>query len=263
MERINCLWTGGLDSTYTIAYFSRFDVEIQPYYLLDSHRASQKFELNAIEEISSILCNDKRTKAKILPVITKSVDDIAPDAQITRSFKNLRKQIPLGSQYEWLARYAKETENAFFYVSIEKSEHSIGRKCVYDNGDTIHHSENGYEYFSIDREKSSQDLINIFGRLRFPMSWDRTKKEEVQELKDMGLDEVVKKIWFCFTPVIIDGKVEKCGTCNPCRMYIKDGFSDIFSEKALDRYEKFEKTPHWVHQFRDYKNLALIKLGLK
>ena len=75
----------------------------------------------------------------------------------------------------------------------------------------------------------------------------------------MGLDEVAKRVWFCFTPV----NGEKCGTCNPCRSYIKDGFEDMFSEEALKRYERFEKTPHWVHQLRDYKNLALIKLGLK
>ncbi|MCR5527008.1 MAG: hypothetical protein K6F39_06465 [Lachnospiraceae bacterium] len=263
MERIGCLWTGGLDSTYTIAYFSKFEVEIQPYYLLDKNRNSQKYELKAIEEISDIFRNDKHVKAKIMPLITKNVDNIAPDDEIKKSFKKLRKQMPLGSQYEWLARFAKEIGSDSLYVSIEKSDHSIGRKCVYDNGDVIHYFENEYEYFSIDKDKSTQDCINVFGRFRFPMSWDRTKKEEVQELVDMGYEDVLKKVWFCFDPVVRNGNVEKCGICNPCRTYIKAGFRNLFSEEALQRYEKIEKTPHWVHQLRDYKNLALIKLGLK
>jgi 7-cyano-7-deazaguanine synthase len=81
MERINCLWTGGLDSTYTVAYFSRFEVEIQPYYILDKHRDSQKYELKAISEISNIIRMHKDTKAKLLPIITAKVEDIAEMAK--------------------------------------------------------------------------------------------------------------------------------------------------------------------------------------
>ena len=108
MERINCLWTGGLDSTYTVAYFSRFEVEIQPYYLLDKHRDSQKYELKAIEEITEILRADKETKAKILPLITYPVEDIKKDTEINEAYKRIRDKSGIGSQYGWLARFATE-----------------------------------------------------------------------------------------------------------------------------------------------------------
>ena len=260
MERINCLWTGGLDSTYTVAYFSRFEVEIQPYYLLDKHRESQKYELNAIKEISNILRADKNTKATILPVITKPIEEIKKDAEITAAYKRFREKTGIGSQYDWLARFAKENDLSELYVSFVLSPQARGRHCVAEYGHVQQHEKNGYTYFEIDKEKSDEDTKLMFGRMRFPMSWNTPKKEEYRILReDMGLEEVAKRVWYCFTPV----NGEKCGTCNPCRFYIKDGFADTFTEAALKRYEKFEKTPHWVHQLRDYKNLALIKLGLK
>lgn len=259
MERINCLWTGGLDSTYTVAYFSRFEVEIQPYYLLDKHRDSQKYELKAIEEITEILRADKDTKAKILPLITYPVEDIKKDTEINEAYKRIRDKSGIGSQYGWLARFAKEHDLSELYVSLVLSPNSKGRNTVAKYGNVQQHEKNGYTYFEIDNDTADEDIKTVFGRMRFPMSFNTLKKDEFRILREMGLDEVAKRVWFCFTPV----NGEKCGTCNPCRSYIKDGFEDMFSEEALKRYERFEKTPHWVHQLRDYRNLALIKLGLK
>lgn len=258
MERINCLWTGGLDSTYTVAYFSRFEVEIQPYYILDKHRDSQKYELKAISEISNIIRMHKDTKAKILPIITAKVEDIAPDAEITAAYKKYRARTGIGSQYDWLARFAKQRGIDDFYMSFILSPHGR-RNDLIEHGHVKRHEQNGYIYYKIDEETADEEIRILFERMRFPVSWDTTKRDEFRILKEMGLEEVAKRVWFCFTPV----NGEKCGTCNPCRFYIQDGLSDIFSEEALKRYERFEKTPHWVHQLRDYKNLALIKLGLK
>ncbi len=257
MTRINILWTGGLDSTYSVAVFSRLPVEIQPIYLNDD-RDSEEYELRAVREITEILESRPETRAVFLPLITKPTRLIAKDREITAAYKRLRKTDHIGSQYDWLARYARETGMDDLYVSIEKSAHSRARACVYKYGDTkLIHDEAGFDYFVADREKTAADVLTVFGNIRLPMSWDRTKDEEAKELRDMGLEDVLDKTWFCYTPV--DNK--PCGTCNPCKQAIEDGMTWRFSPEALKRYEEDKKVPAWKHQLRDYKNLLISKLS--
>ena len=258
MKRINILWTGGLDSTYSVVMFSRLNVEISPIYLNDD-RDSEADELKAVSDITEILKQDPETKAVFLPLITRPTKLIAKDREITDAYKRLRKTDHIGSQYDWLARYAKETGLNDLYVSIEKSAHSRARACVYKYGDTrIVHDDAGFDYFEVDREKTASDVVTIFGNIRLPMSWDRTKNEEAEELREMGLENVLMKTWFCYTP--IDGK--PCGCCNPCKQAIEDGMTWRFSEEALRRYEEDKKVPQWRHQLRDYRNLLKHKLGI-
>lgn len=112
MERptIHTLWTGGLDSTARIVYLSRQEVNVTPYYMIDSCRASTSNEIEAMQRITKRLRQDSGTKANIHNVIVVDVASIAPDAEISGAWKRLFDKYRVGSQYEFLARYAKHND---------------------------------------------------------------------------------------------------------------------------------------------------------
>ena len=66
---VHIFWTGGLDSTYRVVELSRQACVIQPHYIIIDGRKTVKNELKAISDITAILNSDKRSKAKILPLL--------------------------------------------------------------------------------------------------------------------------------------------------------------------------------------------------
>lgn len=74
-QKINVLYTGGLDSSYTMILLSRCDVEIQPYYLRDNRHSEEK-ELSSIRNIIDHIIGNENTRCTILPLITISTADV-------------------------------------------------------------------------------------------------------------------------------------------------------------------------------------------
>ena len=106
------MWTGGLDSTYTMIVYSRYEIEIQPYYLRHG-RKSEKYELLTMKDILEDLLSRKDTKAVILPLIVIGEEDIPGDPEVEASYRRLKDDGGLGSQYDWIARYARQAQVRF------------------------------------------------------------------------------------------------------------------------------------------------------
>lgn len=123
METIYVLWTGGLDSTYRVVELSRLPVTIQPYYILDHSRRSAKNELAAMKSITHDVEKHPETKAKLLPVKVIDNADIKEDREITEAWKVLHDKYSLGSQYDFLARFADQY-GLKLEVGLENSERS-------------------------------------------------------------------------------------------------------------------------------------------
>lgn len=230
-ETINVLWTGGYDSTFRVLQLSKFNIDIQPYYFKDN-RISEENELNAIAEITQDIKNHSETKATILPLITYNTSDVKNDEVITKAYKKIRESLPLGSQYDWLARFAKEKDMNNLELGLEKSESSVARQTIEKFGEVQLVEEGQLSYYIINKDKSNEDLINIFGRFHFPNPlYNLTKQEMLAEYEKLGFKNIVKKTWFCFTP--IDG--EPCGLCNPCKSTLNEGMDFRFSKRGLRR----------------------------
>lgn len=129
METVNILWTGGLDSTYRVLELSRLPVIIKPYYIWDKTRGSIKQELNAMKKISHDIAVNPATKAKLLPVNVVMDSDIKDDSEITNAWKVLNDKYALGSQYDYLARFAKQN-GLKLEVDIECSERSKASNTI-------------------------------------------------------------------------------------------------------------------------------------
>lgn len=106
--KINLLWTGGLDSTFRLWELSRHEVDVQPYYIIDPTRGSIPQEKRAMEKVLGLLRNNSATKANINDVEFIEFSSIQPDEKITKSWKFFNDWNQLGTQYDYLARFAKQ-----------------------------------------------------------------------------------------------------------------------------------------------------------
>lgn len=50
-QTVNILWTGGWDSSYRMVELSRRLVQVQPIYVYGEGRASEKYEIRAMNRI--------------------------------------------------------------------------------------------------------------------------------------------------------------------------------------------------------------------
>lgn len=204
------LWTGGLDSTARIVELSRKEVTVQPYYVIDPLRASTKYEMDAMDSIRVSLINDHLTKADILPIMLIKTDDIAPDSTITTAWKRLNKKYKVGSQYDFLARYAKQN-NILLEVGIEKGD-GRAQTAIHHESRMIQFEDAFGKNFHIEEGSSSKDTYALFRYFTFPL-WEKDKHTEVRMMEDLGAACIVGKTWFCHTP-LLGGP---CGHCNPCK----------------------------------------------
>lgn len=256
MERFNIMWTGGLDSTYTMIVYSRYDIEIQPYYLRNG-RKSEKYELAAMDAIRELLLKHPETKAKILPLIVIRPDEIPDDEVVTNAFRGIKKKADMGSQYEWIARYVRNHDiKGLFYSPVKPiCDASKLRKCLEDNGGVLTKTNcTGRTYYVIDMDNATEDLKVLFGDFNMSETFDLTKSEEEKILRDMGYGDIVEKTWFCHTPVL----GHPCGYCHPCETTVESGQEWRFSKAQLKRYAQHKAgVPEWKVRLGSYIDVLL------
>ncbi len=246
-KTINVLFTGGLDSSYTMMYFSRFPVEIQPYYLRDN-RPSEQYELKAIKSIIDDIRLNPGTKANVRELITKPTYEIKPDSEIQKAYRYMFKTAGFGKQYGFIARFAKQEGLTGLFVSLVYNPYGRGNMAVRNCGGLVEVNDEGMEYFKLDPEKTEKNLYTLFQNVLIPQSFVHTKEQEIEEMEKMGYGDSVKKTWFCFWPV----NGEPCGICPPCKDLINEGMKWRFTEEGLKRNEEDRKVPAWKHKLRDY-----------
>lgn len=216
---VHVFWTGGLDSTYRVVELSRQECVIQPHYVITDRR-TVKNELRAISDITAILNSDKRSKAKILPLIKCTKSELVEYSDILSAWELLHKAKRFNStQYPLLAGYARQ-KNLKPEMGIQFSENGTVVTVV-DESYLVDCPERD-DVMMIDPVKGSQEWASytMFKDFLFPKSlYHKTKREEVEELKALGYDKVLKKVWTCFNPVL----GMPCGHCFPCKSAMKEG----------------------------------------
>ena len=149
----------------------------------------------------------------------------------------------IGPQYIWLSEFAKTNQG--LELCLEKDDHDRvdvtygATYCLLHNGNIKQVGEGDIGYWILDNEKSSKDLIKIFGAFHFPVI-NITKIRMVEEYNRLGFTEAMNKTWFCHTPV----KNEPCGVCNPCKTVIEEGLSFRIPPAGMKRHETEMKFGH-------------------
>jgi 7-cyano-7-deazaguanine synthase len=249
MDKINILWTGGWDSTYRVLKLLTKPVIIQPYYLQDN-RKSEELELNSIESIIREIRNHPDANCNILELICKKVSDIEKDSQITNSYNQLLKNNFFGQQYEWLARFAKSVKNLELLIHKDDAAFQVIR----NNGIVVKKQDSSNEvYYILDRNTSSEDLINVFGCFKFPILYN-SKLEMKDWAEKNNLMYIMNKTWFCHKPI----NDMPCGICNPCIYTIEEGLKFRFTKEALRRYKYNKLFAKPIRNSILYKKLKYI-----
>lgn len=238
------LWTGGLDSTARIVELSRRDAIVQPYYILDGGRKSTGKELKAIARISERLRSDPATRAELRDVEMINEADIAADAEISQAFRRLSQRYGLGSQYDFLARFAAERG-----IMLELGIENIGSKlsrAILSEGGVVSFDDGVRESYRL-AENATDDCRMIFGNYVFPL-WGMGKKGEVDMMARLGCADVVDMTWFCHLPLA----GLPCGHCNPCKDARSDGFAYRLSRPA---YYLWYVRDRWQRVAQKFRNL--------
>lgn len=223
-QTINVLWTGGLDSTYLIVKLCEIEGKnypIQPYYIVDEKRKSAGKELLAIRNITAAIRQSGKAKRTLLDAIIVERKSITEYPDITAAWNILYKEYTLGSQYDWLARFARQ-ENINLMVGVQMESRG---KVVH----TLEGKEMQKAYYGDVEVYSTKGVMElrketalIFANMLFPcFIVGVSKVQEWEELHQWGFGEVAKMTWFCHNPIL----GQTCGQCNPCKDALNEGMA--------------------------------------
>lgn len=217
------LWTGGWDSTYHVLNLVLVRHEaVQTYYVLDPYRKSAGMELTAMRRIrETVLARYPETAALFPAPITTARGDIPTDKTITRSYRGLAASTGLGTQYEWLCRFAYNLGAGDMDLCEEGSANpkTCPFYCVLRYGGNVVAVSEGDDFYYILKEPPSQPAMQIFRGMRFPLL-DETKSTLERKAVENGFADLMELTWFCHDPTP-DG--EPCGICHPCRLVREEG----------------------------------------
>ncbi|MFC0336451.1 Queuosine biosynthesis protein QueC [Kushneria avicenniae] len=223
-SRIDVLWTGGWDSTYRVLSAATIEKRtVVPHYIVDLGRGSSLRELQAISEVRATLAGiDPKAAARIEPLRITPVTEIAEDTELSAAYHRLTQQAHLGSQYDWLARYASSKGINHLELSVhvdDKAYHFLeGRVVATGNG----------SWTFDDRAEGDEAIFRFFD---FPLL-QISKMQMKAEAERHGFIKALEKSWFCYSPI----DQAPCGLCNPCRYTIEEGMEYRLPEKALRRH---------------------------
>jgi hypothetical protein len=212
---VDLLWTGGWDSTYRLLdlVLTR-RCAVQPWYLMDEERASTPLEQDAMRRIlQAIEARDPDAVALVEDIQMVAVDDVASDEGVSAMCGRLR----LGSQYDWLARFAAQQGLDRLELSVEKRD---SRVCGLLRGNMEAVESRGGTTFRLAADPDNPDL-ELFRSFEFPIL-HLTKADLSAQAETKGWTELMELTWFCHDPR--DGK--PCGMCTPCLVALEEGLGE-------------------------------------
>jgi hypothetical protein len=246
----NMLWTGGWDSTFRLLDLVLIKgSKVRPYYIIDSDRLSTGTEIRTMKSIKQTLFKEyPNTKDLLLPTEFKEVFDIKTNASITRHFKEIRHGNHfIGSQYEWLARFADEYEIMDLELSIHKDDkaHKALEQFTtqFFDGDELCYRVKESSY-------TSSEYI-LFRYFKFPI-FNLSKLDIENIAKKNGFYDIMEHTWFCHNP---RRNNSPCGICKPCTYTIEEGLSRRIPLKGRIMYHlKTKKALKRIAYFYNLKS---------
>lgn len=233
MKEVKIFWTGGWDSTFRIVELSMMKVVICPLYVVDEGRKSTDIEIASMNKIIELLKEKENTKATFKEIKIISKKDIPANAKITEAYAKICESVKLGSQYEWLARYAINDSKIELGIEKPSGEYS---GCITAIEKLGKFTKDEDDVLIVDESNSSVELNLVFGNFKFPIA-DITEKEMVEKIKKLGYEDIMKNIWFCHTPI----KNEPCGYCRPCQQKMECGMEFLLPVTSQKKYYKFSR----------------------
>jgi hypothetical protein len=222
---VNVLWTGGWDSTFRLLQLLLVEKrEVQTYYIVDPNRWSSDREIQAMKKMRSIvLRREPFTQALFPPLIITELREIPADAEITRQYRKLdilaqENNLRLGTQYEWLALFAKAYELTNLELGVETNPERRSFVSTFLLPESVPVPTEPGGVFRLKDTPSIPELA-LFHPFRFPLL-QVSKLDMQQKATRYGFADILQQYtWFCHQPL----REQACGTCQPCHIAIKEG----------------------------------------
>lgn len=239
-EPARLFWTGGWDSTYRLLELLLvYRQRVQPYYVIDPRRASFAREIRTMVTIKKALLEEHPEVAGLLePVIYAELSGLTPNESITAARARLGGRHHLGSQYDWLHRFAVESGIA----PVEVSSHGVERLGNFLDGHLVEDLDDSGPFFRLEDHAGDPDL-ELFRPFSFPM-FNRTKTDLESDARRYGFAHLLERTWFCHRP-LSDGS--PCGVCYPCIVAMEEGMGRRIPLKGKVRW--------WMHRYQVWTNL--------
>ncbi len=217
-DPIKLLWTGGSDSSFRMLEIVLMEKKpVQPYYFIaPRHRKSVRNEQIAQRKIKQALFRKyPEAETLVLPTINIPVAEILPDEEIAQANREAQAITPMGRQYEFIARYAKQQDIFDLELCIERSNNPEWVERYFNLLERVGNTRIlRYSPQFIDRPE-----YHIFKYFNFPMS-ALAKRDMYEIAKARGWWGILRNTWFCHTPFF--GRIP-CGVCVPCMQAIGEG----------------------------------------
>jgi hypothetical protein len=190
------------------------DAHVRPHYVSDPNRPSTAAELKAMSSIrSAIVAQYPEAQERLLPTHYAARDEIPAIPKTARRFASLAARGEIGSQYEWLARYAASVG----LVDLELAIHRDDKAHVLLQDDVEPIRYRSTTVYRLTESAAKTDLA-LFERFSFPV-FDVSKLDMQRLATHNGFLDILEMSWFCHTP---SGNTP-CGTCGPCNDAIREG----------------------------------------
>ena len=209
------LWTSGWDSTFRLlSALLLEDARVRPHYIVDPPRASTDAELATMARIrDAIAAEHPEASARLLPTCITFKPAIPRIGITTNRFDNLVARAHLGTQYEWLARYAAGAG----LVDLELAIHHDDKAHVHLDGHVVPIRTRSSTVYRLGPGEAGSDLA-LFERFSFPV-FDLTKLDMQRIAAGKGFADLLELSWFCHRPL----GTTPCGVCGPCFDAIREG----------------------------------------
>lgn len=163
----------------------------------------------------SINETDDSSASLLRPTKYFSVSQIPADPEITNAFNAVKNTQFIGSQYDWLARYCK-------YLCINNLQLCIHEddKAAVVVGPFLSKKNSDKEPAALEDQYLGTNEHLVFKWFEFPIL-KLTKTDMAGIAEQHGWTEIMKKTWFCHSPV----NEKPCGRCNPCKYTIEEGLA--------------------------------------
>jgi hypothetical protein len=213
----NLLWTSGWDSTYRLLDLLVVQRQpVQPYYVIDRARKSHAMELRTMEKIREMVFQKfPYTQDLLLPLVVQELNELEPNELITGRYQRLTARGRLGSQYEWLARFAEQAGLSDLEMSIETR--SPGFFSTYVSPYIREVPAGSSVNYCLADNPLDVDL-SLFKYFLFPLR--HLNKLDLKRLaRKYGFLDIMNETWFCHSPK----GMQPCGTCRPCYVALEEG----------------------------------------
>lgn len=161
----NILWTGGWDSTFRIVQLARAGKEVQPHYIADHSRASISKEISVMHEARQTI-NHRFRGAHIREVYVQDLSRIRIYDDFSAAYQSLRSRGWIGSQYKYIASYARMKGIKRLDLSIERGNQGENSRTNIPRAENTAMDQHGRRVIS---SKVPEDLRTLFGSFSFPI----------------------------------------------------------------------------------------------